>query len=143
MASDASSQPSWVSTPPAAFDIVSCYYPETEPQPDGEFKLRPTLVLKVFQSDDGYACEVAFGTKNLKIPKRQGWDLIVQNAGDMNQFGLYHATRFDLDNIEMLVWTPEFFGCWKHRTHPKLGSLTFEYIREYAYLMMRRSQVPG
>lgn len=96
-------------------------------------------MTKVFRDGDDYACEVAFGTKNLKIPRRLGWDLIIQNAGDMARFGLAVATRFDLDNVELLPWDEEFFDCWSTKESPKLGSLTEDYIRDFAFLMMKRS----
>jgi hypothetical protein len=86
-----------------------------------------------------YACEVAFGTKNLKLMARQHLDLIIQNAEHLRQLGLYRATRFDLDNIITLPWDDEYFGCWGGHSSPVLSSLTELYVKEYAYLMMRRS----
>lgn len=93
------------------------------------------------QSDGMFACQVAFGTKNLKLMQRQHVDLIVQNATSLRQFGLYRATRFDLDFVVVLPWTPEFFGCWDGYSTPVIGSLTEEYIKDYAYLMLRRKSV--
>jgi hypothetical protein len=69
-------------------------------------------------------------------------DLIIQNAADLNQFGLVRATRFDLDNIaRALPWTAEFFGCCTGYRTPVIGSLTKDYIKTYAYLMMSRGSV--
>lgn len=141
MASDGSSTPppDWLSQPPAAFDIVAAYYPETRPK--GELMLRPCLVLDVLRSKKGgdFACRVAFGTKNLKFHRRHV-DLIIQNAADLNTIGLPMATRFDLDqkNLIILPWTEEFFGCWRGYSHPRIGKLTEAYVKEYAYLMMMR-----
>ena len=88
-----------------------------------------------------FACEVAFGTKNLKLMQREQLDLVIQNASHIRQFGLERATRFDLDLIIALPWTAEFFGCWRGYTSPVIGSLTSEYIKEYAYQMLRRKSV--
>jgi hypothetical protein len=73
--------------------------------------------------------------------QRQHLDLIIQNASDLRQFGLYRATRFDLDHIVMLPWTPEFFGCWDRYSSPLIGSLTEPYIKDYAFLSLRRQSV--
>jgi hypothetical protein len=101
------------------------------------------LVLAVFQGKTtrNFACRVAYGTSNLRIIHRQTRDLIVQKAEDMRQLGLPQATRFDLDAIGVFPWNETFFGCWPRYSSPRLGSLNEEYIREYAYLMMKRQSV--
>jgi hypothetical protein len=105
-------------------------------------KLRPSLVVSILQNGDSdeYACQVIYGTKNLKLMSRERLDLIVQSAADLRQLGLHRATRFDLDKMVTLPWSPEFFGCWACFNTPVIGSLTEDYIKEYAYMMMRRSQ---
>lgn len=132
----------WTRVPPAAYDIVTCWYPETGgvQRQNAEKKLRPALVTNVLRDEGNqlYFCRVAYGTKNLKIIHRQHLDLIVQNAEHLVQMGLPLATRFDLDNIIELPWAVEFFGCWSGRSHPRIGSLTQDYIKEYAFLMIRR-----
>lgn len=138
-------QPNWVSAAPAAFDIVTCFYPEAQPQPDGSFKLRPALVLNVFKDRKTGApfCEVAYGTKNLKLTHPlTHLDLVIQNAGHLHQFGLYRATRFNLakENLLILPWTDEHFGCWSNRATPIIGSLTEDYIRDFAYRMALRQR---
>lgn len=106
-------------------------------------KPRPTLVLTVLEDEKSgmFACEVAFGTKNLKLMQRQHLDLIIQNAAHLRQFGLYRATRFDLDQKVILPWTSEFFGCWDGYSTPVIGALTEDYLRDYAFLMLRRQSV--
>jgi hypothetical protein len=89
------------------------------------------------------ACRIAYGTKNLKFVQRKNLDLIIQNAADLSAVGLPMATRFDLDakNIITLPWTTEFFGCWSGYRHPRIGSLTEDYVKSYAYVMaLRQSQ---
>jgi hypothetical protein len=66
---------------------------------------------------DLFACKIAYGTKTLKFPERQGWDLIVQEPLDLVAFNLPVATRFDLDHILILPWRPDFFGCWTGLLH--------------------------
>jgi hypothetical protein len=55
--------------------------------------------------------------------------------------GLASPTRFDLDHVATLPWNEEFFGGWSGHQTPTIGSLTEEYIREYAFLMMKRLSV--
>ena len=133
------SKPAWLTSKPSQFDIVTCYFPEGLPKPS--LTLRPSLVLSVLQNVETkqYACEVAFGTKNLKLMTRQHLDLIIQNAEHLRQLRLYRATRFDLDNIVTLPWDDEYFSCWGGHSSPVLSSLTEHYVKDYAYLMMRRS----
>jgi hypothetical protein len=128
----------WTLSPPSAYDIVTCWYPENSL--DRGPKLRPTLCLAVLQGKTSktFACKVAYGTKELKIIQRQTIDLIVQNSAHVTQMGLARPTRFDLDCIATLPWNEEFFGCWTGQTSPVIGTLTEAYIREYAFLMMRR-----
>ncbi|MEP1802959.1 MAG: hypothetical protein ABJJ71_17550, partial [Lentilitoribacter sp.] len=83
--------PSWVAQQPSAFDIVACYFPEKDVTDGGEiFKLRPALVLKVLKGKNtgSIACEVAYGTKNLKFVQRKNRDVIIQNAADLTIIGL-------------------------------------------------------
>ncbi len=144
MSVPAGNNPAWVARQPGLFDIVTSYFPEhTNPGEPG-LKLRPGLIVKVFRGKKtgGFYCNVAYGTKRLKIVQRERLDLIIQNAEAFRQFGLARATRFDLDNIATeLPWTPEFFGCWSGCSAPIIGTLTEEYIKIYAYLMMRRGSV--
>lgn len=135
--------PSWVRRPPAAFDIVTCYLPNDD---GSEAKLRPVVVLKVLRAktSGAIACEVAYGTSNLKLAQRSHRDLFIQNAADLDLFGLPVATRFDLDrdNRVVLPWNDEFFGCWRGRDHPRLSSLTENYVRELAWLLARQTMPP-
>jgi hypothetical protein len=64
--------------------------------------------------------------------------LIIQNVTDLTQIGLARATRFDLDTTITLPWTNEFFSCWTGYRTPRIGALTEAYIKEYAFLIMRR-----
>jgi hypothetical protein len=90
------------------------------------------------ESTGAFACRVAYGTKILKIIKRQTVDLIIQSTSDLAQIGLPRPTRFDLDRIVTLPWEPPFFGCWSGYATPKIGALLEAHIKDYAYLMMKR-----
>lgn len=144
MVSDKSSPPNWTRTPPAMFDIVVGFYPESKPK-DGTPAHRPCLVTRVYMDDETstYACEVCFGTKHLKTMRRQDVDIIIQNSTDLSEIGLPMATRFDLDkeNRVVLEWKPGNFEAWRGFTSPKIGALTLEYQKEYAWLMAKRSAV--
>jgi hypothetical protein len=135
-----SGDPAWLASPPAAYDIVACWYPESEnPDAPGP-ELRPALVVAVLKGKrtGNFSLRVAYGTKILKIIKRQTIDLIIQNPQDV---GLPRPTRFDLDRVILLPWGPPFFGFWSGYATPKIGSLTETYIREYAFVMMKRASV--
>lgn len=141
MASDSIKlQPKWLAEPPSAFDVVATYFPESKPK--GAIKLRPCLVLDVLRgkASGGFACRIAYGTKNLKSFQRQNLDIIVQNASDLSQMRLPVATRFDLDhrNVVVLPWNEGFFGCWAGYSSPKICTLPEEYVKEYFYIMALR-----
>jgi hypothetical protein len=133
-----SHEPDWTRSPPAVFDIVACWFPD-EGGGVGS-KLRPCLVTAVLRSEQSrdYACRIAYGTTTLKIVQRSRLDLIIQDAIDLQQMGLARPTRFDLDKLVVLPWIDTFFGCWTGHRSPAIGALTESYIKEYAFLMMRR-----
>lgn len=135
------SDPPWVASPPSAYDIVACWYPEHDKPNEPGPELRPALVIRVWQgkTTGSYACDVAYGTKQLKIVKRRTVDLIIENP---QAVGLPRPTRFDLDQIgRKFPWGPPFFGTWEGYQTPKIGELTEAYIREYAFIMIKRQSV--
>lgn len=142
MASDGQPQlPEWFKRPPAALDIVTCYYPETQPPPGGP-KLRPALVLSVLRNRNNgmIALKVAYGTSHLKLTRREGLDLIIQNAEDLRLIGLPKATRFALSETATLPWCPPYFDCWTGYVTPRIGNLTEDYAKELAWLMLKADQ---
>lgn len=128
----------WIEQPPTAFDIVTGYYPESKPK--AELRLRPCLVVGVLkgQTTGNLAIRIAYGTKNLKFVQRKDIDLIIQNHSDLKAIGLPMATRFNLDELIVLPWNQENFGCWRGYRHPVVGRLTQDYIKDFAYSMMIR-----
>jgi hypothetical protein len=140
MASESSSTFDWEQSPPSVMDIVAAYFPESNPK--GALRLRPCLVLRVLQNvQEGlFACEVAFGTKNLKTWSRLDKDIIIQNSNDLDLCGLPVATRFDMDpsNRVALPRTPEFYGCWSGRRSPRIGSLPTDYQKDVAFILMKQ-----
>ena len=138
------SQPKWTLSPPNLFDIVTGYYPESKPKA-GTPAHRPCLVTAVYQDEQtgAYACEVAFGTKTLKTHQRGDLDLIIQNSSDIDAVGLPMATRFDLDkeNRVVLEWSDTNFKPWRGYSSPRLGGLTLDYQKDYAWLMAKRGGV--
>lgn len=121
-------------------DIVAAFYPESNPK--GELRLRPCLVLAVRHNPQErlFMCEVAFGTKNLKTWSRIGKDLIIQNNNDLDECGLAVATRFDMDpaNRAPLPWNEDFFGCWGGKSSPRIGSLSTDYQKDVAFILMKQ-----
>ena len=140
MATESSSTFDWQHSPPSVMDIVAAYFPESNPK--GALRLRPCLVLRVWQNaQEGLlACEVAFGTKNLKTWSRLDKDIIIQNYNDLDDCGLAVATRFDMDpsNRATLPWTTEFFGCWTGKRSPRIGALPTDYQKEVAFILMKQ-----
>lgn len=144
MSGPVDSNPAWVASPPSLFDIVTVYFPESDNPDKPGLKLRPGLVVKVFRGKKTgkFYASVVYGTKQLKIAQRKSRDIIIQNAYHLSQLGLHRATRFDLDHIATeLPWNTEFFGTWSGRRSPTIGSLTENYIQQYAYRMMKRGLV--
>ena len=130
----------WFLQPPTAFDIVVAYFPEAKPK--AELRLRPCLVLDVLKSRSygTFACRIAFGTKQIKFAQRKDIDLIIQNQLHLDSMGLPYPTRFDLDDINIVVlpWDQENFGCWSGYSSPRISFLPEQYRREYAYCMALR-----
>ncbi len=110
---------------PRLYDIVWCRFPEDGKNPGP--KIRPSLVRGVkkdLKSDRG-ALKVSYGTTKLKIVTRNSRDLIIQNAGSLNEIGLPSATRFDLDLSNVLPWCREFF-----RAPPGWSSIIIGHLNE-------------
>lgn len=126
------------------FDIVTGYYPESRPKA-GTPAHRPCLVTAVYQDSEtgGYACEVTYGTKSLKTHQRMGLDIIIINSADLDLIGLPMATRFDLDadNRVVMEWKEDNFMPWAGYQSPKIGALTLDNQKEYAWLMAKRGGV--
>ena len=123
------------------FDVVTGFYPETKPT-YGTPALRPCLVTAVYEDSEtgDFACQIAFGTKHLKVAHRSDRDLIIQNFTDLSAMGLKMATRFDLDpqNRVELVWDEANFKPWSGYLTPKIGQLSLPYQKEYVWLMAKR-----
>ena len=126
------------------FDIVTGYYPESRPKA-GTSAHRPCLVTAVYQDTEsgGYACEVTFGTKSLKTHQRSGLDIIIINSADLDAICLPRATRVDLDadNRVVMELKKDNFMPWSGYQSPKIGALTLEYQKDYAWLMAKRGGI--
>jgi len=139
----------WLKKPPTDFDIVTAYYPESNPK--GAIELRPCLVVGVYKDaeasadsgDDCFLVEVYFGTKNIKHVKRARIDLIVQNAADMDAMNLAYATRFDLAESVMLPWDEESFGPWRGFPSPVLSFLDDDYQNMLQRRLARNAKRKG
>lgn len=86
---------------------------------------------------------VIFGTSNLKKESRR-YDFFVENMRDMDEAGLFQATRFDLDKHLWLPWAAEFFAPPNaNYQNPAIGHLS-ENSRELLQVLLgirRRARI--
>lgn len=87
-------------------------------------KARPAIVRQAFQDQEGNPwAEVAYGTS--VDPLRASLaHFTVSKVSEMDECGLYYATRFRLDRTMQLPFTDEFFEIRPDRTSPVIGRLT-------------------
>lgn len=132
----------WETNPPSAFDIVTGYFPEANPRPEGAVN-RPLLILRTAtdkQTGD-IACKVAYGTKNLKTLTRGAEDFIVSNISLMNQLGLKYPTRFVLHPESNRMWMPwkrPHFEPWSGYDSPVIGSMDEDSAKEIVWRLASR-----
>jgi len=87
------------------------------------------LVRAVAVLDDGTGeVEVVYGTSTLKLDTRL-YDLVISKMSEMNECGLYRATRFDLDKSIWLPWNTDWFEIRPDFFSPVIGKLTAEAIK--------------
>ncbi|MTV14921.1 MULTISPECIES: hypothetical protein [Bradyrhizobium] len=81
---------------------------------------------------------MSYGTTKLESNKYGQTDLIIQNAGRLDQLGLPMAVRFDLSTANWLPWVHEFFQPPEHSLYVVAGPLTgHEIVRLRARLAKR------
>ena len=135
--------PEWQTAAPSMMDIVAAYFPETNPK--GALRLRPCLVTRVLRNTvtGQVACEVAYGTS--KLASVHGEYIVVHNTSDLDAMGLGMATIFamDVEKRATLPWTSEFFGCWTGKKSPRIGALTIEHQKEFAFIIMHQRKEAG
>ncbi len=105
-------------------------------------KLRPTLVRATKRDTESgrSAAVVSYGTTVLKLGKRDKIDLIIQNAEQLGRLGLPHATRFDLDTMQWVLWTEEFFAIPPHASSIVTGALNDSQIQRFLGRLQRREE---
>ena len=125
-------------------DIVAAYFPETKPK--GALRLRPCLITRVLSNSvtGQFACEVAYGTSKMASVHRGDY-IVVHNTSDLDAMGLAMATIFAMDVAKRvtLPWSDQFFGCWSGNKSPRIGTLTTEYQKEFAFILMHQRKVAG
>lgn len=119
-----------LSTLPAPYDIIWCRFPEHESLGQPGPKPRPALVRNVgIDVAHGYGeVEVAYGTTRLKTASRL-YDFVVSKPAEMDQCGLFRATRFDLDNVLWIPWAAEWTSSPPGTESPILGHLSDHAIK--------------
>ena len=94
---------------PKAYDLVWTKFPEDECLERPGPKSRPSLVLGVYEEEDGGAILlISPGTTKLKEDRRP-FDFRITNYAEMQTCGLAFATRFDLDAVVPLPYTKKWF----------------------------------
>ncbi|MCJ2098911.1 hypothetical protein [Methylobacterium sp. E-046] len=84
--------------------------------------------------------EVAYGTTNLK-PEKRRLDLIIMNSVQIDECGLSHATRFDLDRIVRLPWCLEYFRPPQGVPEARIGKLNLRQQERLKRLADVRRQI--
>lgn len=121
---------SWEANPPQLYDIVTGFFPETDPKQTWEDNPRPLLCCGVARDMDTrmWFVRVAFGTTQ-NISRAHRTDLVVGNLSMLNDLCLVRPTRFVINsgrNMAIMPWTPEFFRPWSGRRTPILSKLPLD-----------------
>lgn len=127
-----------ISTLPRIHHVVWCCLPDPDGHPGST--VRPALIraTKRHPPTKRGAVWVSYGTTKLESNKYGQTDLIIQNAGRLDQLGLPMAVRFDLSTANWLPWVHEFFQPPEHSLYVVAGPLTgHEIVRLRARLAKR------
>jgi hypothetical protein len=112
------------STLPRLHNIVWCCLPNPDGTPGKS--VTPALVRgseRHPRTKQG-ALLVSLGTTKLDTNGKGRRDLIIQNAGRLDQLDLPMAVRFDLGNTIWMPWASEFFQPPQHSFHVIAGPLS-------------------
>ena len=115
-----------ISTLPRLHYIVWCRVPRTNGTIQLNSVVRPALVRGTERNpvNGRGRVLVSYGTTKLELNARRLLDLIIMNAGRLNELDLPSAVRFNLDMSNWLPWAPEFFGPPTHSQYVIAGPLT-------------------
>lgn len=121
-----------ISTLPAPYDLVWCRFPDHVSLGNPGPKPRPALVRNAAVDEDGRGeVELVYGTTKLKLSSRK-FDFVISNPYEMNNCGLYRATRFDLDNVVWVPWAAEWF-----EARPGTDSCVIGHLSDNAVKMLQ------
>lgn len=127
---------------PAQFDVVLCNFPTAEKPGAPGPKCRPCLVIRSASTLNGRDfphVRVIYGTSNPKIGERP-FDFHVCNMTEMDQAGLFHPTRFDMDRRLWLPWSPEYFPAADGYHTPAIGRLSDKCKGSFMAKVQRRAR---
>ena len=112
------------STLPAPCSIVWCRFPfEEQPNVPAQ-KPRPGIVKRANSDQLGNPwVHVSYGTTQ-KVYLRGLEHFTISNVAEMDQCGLWRATRFRLDRVALIPWAEEFFPHAPSRASPVMGRLS-------------------
>lgn len=121
-----------LSTAPAPYEIVWCRFPYVEdPGIPGPVP-HPGLVRVAFADNDGNPwVQVVYGTSS--SPFKPGLEYFtVSKMSEMDQCGLYRATRFCFDRCMELPWGPDYFT-----PLPRTGTIVLGRLSDYAIKLLQ------
>lgn len=114
-----------LSTIPAPYDIVWCRFPQHDSLGHPGPKPRPALVRNALTNAAGQGIvDLVYGTTKLKLSDRDLLDFVISNPREMDNCGLYRATRFDLDHNVCVPWAAEWFDVVTGTASPIIGHLS-------------------
>lgn len=136
----------WETSPPAIYDVVTGFFPETSPKETWETNPRPLLVCGVAQDpEDGqYFCRIAYGTSQ-NTSGYSGSDLVIANLSVLNALKLKRPTKFVIHSgmqMVILPWCEEFFQPWTGYPTPILSSLPEEMRRYVGHSLSLLTDLP-
>jgi hypothetical protein len=104
-------------------------------------KTRPALVKRASADQDGNPwVTVAYGTTQ-ELFRKSINDFTVSNVGEMDQCGLWCATRFRLDRVATIPWSDEFFVDAPGRQSPVMGRLSEHSVSLLRFQAARRTKL--
>jgi hypothetical protein len=81
-------------------------------------------VKRVLEDRGRYAVEVCYGTSKINTHVRGVGSFVIAKYQELLAIGLYHNTRFELLNTQLLPWAEETFPHAPGKSSPVMGKMT-------------------
>jgi len=136
----------WETSPPAIYDVVTGFFPETSPKETWATNPRPLLVCGVAQDTENgqYFCRIAYGTSQ----NTAGYgfnDLVIANLSILDSLNLKRPTKFVIHSgLQMVIlpWSEEFFQPWTGYSTPVISRLPDEMQRHVGHNLSLLNDLP-